>query len=187
MTEAEENSTRVGSQAMFIYACVSTLFTIILPKLVCPRLPHINYSERHKRGCGSADVLTLPRLWCLSQAIFLLAMLGSLIISTTAGATVLIGIMGISWSCTTWIPYALVGNVVSEADLDKDLDSADESRHGLAVGLHSVSMAAPQLIAAMLCTLTFYALENSESSVVYVLSAGSLSGFISAYCTTYLE
>lgn len=71
------------------------------------------------KGIKSGSMLALPipgltliKLWCIAQCIFVCCMVASWLTSTVAGAYVVIAITGFSWSLAQWAPFALLGELV---------------------------------------------------------------------------
>ncbi|RDW78792.1 putative sucrose transporter [Aspergillus mulundensis] len=57
--------------------------------------------------------LTLRRTWLLSQMLFALCMFSTFFISSVAAATIVVGLIGISWALTLWAPFALISAEVA--------------------------------------------------------------------------
>ena len=60
--------------------------------------------------------LSLRRTWILSQLIFAICMFTTFFISTPIAATIMTAFVGISWSVTLWIPFALISAEVAQQD-----------------------------------------------------------------------
>ena len=60
--------------------------------------------------------LTLRRTWILSQLFFAICMFTTFFISTPIAATIMTAFVGISWSVTLWIPFALISAEVAQQD-----------------------------------------------------------------------
>jgi solute carrier family 45 protein 1/2/4 len=66
--------------------------------------------------------LTLRRIWLLSLALLAICMFSTFFISTSQAATVVIGIVGISWAVTLWAPFALISAEVAQRDAERRLN-----------------------------------------------------------------
>ncbi|KAI8338453.1 major facilitator superfamily domain-containing protein [Chlamydoabsidia padenii] len=86
-----EKGTRAGSFALLIYAIVAMVSGIVFPWLTNKRY------------------LSMKTVYTGSHLIYGITMIFSYWIQSVMGATAAIGIVGISWACSMWIPYALVG------------------------------------------------------------------------------
>lgn len=60
--------------------------------------------------------LTLRRTWILSHLFFATCMLTTCVISNPIAATIMTAFVGISWSVTLWIPFALISAEVAQQD-----------------------------------------------------------------------
>ncbi|PIG84718.1 sodium/hydrogen exchanger 3 [Aspergillus arachidicola] len=82
---------------------------------------------------------TLRRAWLLSHVLFALCMFSTFFIYSYQAATVVIGIVGISWALTLWAPFALISAEVARIDAERRVRrhrsgmaehrSADNSTH----------------------------------------------------------
>lgn len=149
--------------------------------------------------------LTLRRAWCLSQLLFSACMFSTFFISTPRGATVMVAVMGVAWSLSLWAPFALISAEISKRDevrrfrhrrklLQSDahsaIDGEDESedRAGVILGLHNVAVSAPQVVATLICSAVFKALqkprnEPGDVSVAWTLRLGGVAGLVAAFLT----
>lgn len=135
MTPAEidqlyEKATRVGTFALLIYAITSLTTNIFLPFLIAPTYDtqvvtsgasmrsRKSYTTRTTRFLDSLVVpwLTLRRAWLIAHCIFAACMFSTLIVRSVWAATVLIGIVGISWALTLWAPFAIISAEISKRD-----------------------------------------------------------------------
>lgn len=175
--------------------------------------------------------LTLRRAWLLSHLAFTVLMWLTFFVSTPVGGIILIGLVGIPWSVTTWAPFALIAAEISRrnaarrgyrppavmpsatitheplsssADLDYSRpDSASHQRHveedgesadqaGVLLGIHNVAISAPQVIATLVSSAMFHALQKprgtpGDDSVGWVLRMGGLCALGAAWCTRYVR
>lgn len=112
-------------------------------------------------------------------------------------------IVGISWSLTIWAPFALISGEIAERDEarrrrhrqklvsgteDDPEASEEEDKAGIILGLHNVAVSAPQVVATMICSLVFKALQKERSepgdtSVGWTLRFGGLVTLIAAFIT----
>jgi solute carrier family 45, member 1/2/4 len=66
--------------------------------------------------------LTLRRTWLFSHVLFALCMFSTIFITSIWAATVVIGIIGISWAVTLWAPFALISAEVAQRDAERRLN-----------------------------------------------------------------
>lgn len=63
--------------------------------------------------------LTLRRTWFLSQILFALCMLSTFFISSVGAASVVVGLIGISWALSLWAPFALISAEVATIEEER--------------------------------------------------------------------
>ncbi|OQO04561.1 hypothetical protein B0A48_09483 [Cryoendolithus antarcticus] len=151
--------------------------------------------------------LTLRRAWLLSHVLFALLSWSTFFIHSTRQATILVGLIGIPWAMTNWAPYALIAAEISKrdnirrgtipppntaegralADGEEESEGADQA--GVVLGIHNVAIAAPQVIATLVSSLIFRALQKprgtvGDDSVAWVLRFGGLCTLMAAYMAT---
>jgi solute carrier family 45 protein 1/2/4 len=150
--------------------------------------------------------LTLRRSWFLSHIIFAALMALTFLVRTTFAATVLVGMIGIPWALTNWAPFALISSEISKRDairrgsfrpgnraaaLAALADEASESgsdQAGIVLGIHNVAIAAPQVIATLVSSIIFWALQKprgtpGDNSVAWVLRFGGCCALVGAWLT----
>lgn len=155
--------------------------------------------------------LTLPRAWLLSHLIFAALMWLTFLVHTTTGATLLVALIGIPWATTNWAPFALIAAEISkrnairrgkqppsaadeDADaLDDDMEEGEESNQaGMVLGIHNVAIAAPQILATLVSSAIFRALQKprgsvGDESVAWVLRFGGLAALAAAWFCRKVE
>ncbi|PYH44998.1 uncharacterized protein BP01DRAFT_357354 [Aspergillus saccharolyticus JOP 1030-1] len=200
-----EDATRVGTLALLVNAIVSFAASIILPLLIVPSKPETFSSiqprqqqQQHRKGCihlnswlhiPTIPHLTLRRAWLLSHFLCALCMFSTFFIATPAQASVMTGIIGISWAMTSWAPWALLATEIAlHHDVDNNnnntttttpntidrassatrpaqqLAQSQKTHHpnqaGITLGLHNVAISFPQIISSAVSSLIFRALQK---------------------------
>ncbi|KAF2457216.1 hypothetical protein BDY21DRAFT_274230, partial [Lineolata rhizophorae] len=150
--------------------------------------------------------LTLRRAWLLSHFVFAVCMFLTFFTHTPASATALVAVVGIPWALTNWAPFALIASDVSKRDaIRRGLVRAPRSRDGallaageddgadgaadqagVVLGIHNVAIAAPQVVATLLSSAIFRALqkprgEPGDDSVAWVLRLGGVCALGAAW------
>jgi len=162
--------------------------------------------------------LTLRRAWLLSHLLFATCMALTFLVHTPTAATVLVAVIGIPWALTLWAPFALISAEISkrdglrrntlrlrphsnsnsvqnlraagaQRDDDDALSEPGEDQAGVILGLHNVAIAAPQIIATLMSSAIFRALQKprgvgGDDSVGWVLRVGGAAALAAAYMTT---
>jgi solute carrier family 45, member 1/2/4 len=155
--------------------------------------------------------LTLRRLWLYSHILFAVCMLLTFFVSSVAWATALIGLVGIPWAVTMWAPFALISAEISKRDAirrgllrpaqpddDDDAqllaagedDAADQA--GVVLGIHNVSISAPQVVSTLAGSLLFSAIQKprgapGDESVVWFFRLSGLVALAAAWLTRRVE
>lgn len=151
--------------------------------------------------------LTLRRAWLISHIIFTVLMWSTVFVRNTTTATIIIGLTGIPWALTNWAPFALIAAEISKRDAirrglrppprtlegqrlaagrtDGD-DSADQA--GVVLGIHNVAIAAPQVLATVMSSFIFQALQKprgtaGDNSIAWVLRICSIFSIGAAWAT----
>ena len=88
---------RAGSFALLCYAIVAVIFGIFLPALTTHSIRNV----------------TLKNVWTFSLLVFSITMISTHFVSTVGGATVILSLLGLSWACIMWIPFALIGEYLN--------------------------------------------------------------------------
>ena len=174
-----------------------------------------DYSRRSNRKKGSFIDRTLARLqipgftlrraWLLAQLIFSACMFSTFFINDPTTATVMVAVVGVSWSLTLWAPFALISAEISRKDEERRIkqrqklidgrasgfyeeDDHEENRAGIILGLHNVAVSAPQVIATLVCSIIFKALQKprdvpGDTSVAWSLRLAGVAVLGSSFIT----
>ncbi|KAJ1896574.1 hypothetical protein LPJ81_004711 [Coemansia sp. IMI 209127] len=125
-------ATRAASLSMFVHAVASLVFSILLPVItysaassgLSPPSMHLQGSQDNSlsfvgrvggfwRRVQKKIAVSLPTMWSMSQSVFAVSMILTLTASTTRSATVLMGACGLSWAVTMWVPFSMLGEIIS--------------------------------------------------------------------------
>ncbi|KAI9288388.1 major facilitator superfamily domain-containing protein [Umbelopsis sp. AD052] len=88
---------RAGSFALLCYAIVAVISGIFLPALTTHSIRNV----------------TLKNVWTFSLLVFSITMISTHFVSTVGGATIILSLLGLSWACIMWIPFALIGEYLN--------------------------------------------------------------------------
>jgi len=148
--------------------------------------------------------LTLRRAWLLAQLLFSLCTFSTFFITTPLAATIMTALVGISWSLTLWAPFALISGEISQRDEvrrrkhrerlingneeEGNKEEGEEDQAGIILGLHNVAISAPQIIATLISSAVFKALqkprnEPGDVSVGWTLRIGGAATLVAAFLT----
>lgn len=212
-----EKATRVGTFALLIWAITSLASNLLLPFFVAPTYDvpvsskmsirsvtsNKSYTTRFDRLLDALIIpwLTLRRAWMLSLYLFALAMFSTLVIQTPTAATIAVGVVGIPWAMTLWAPFAIISAEISRRDalrrrqqsarevIDPGDDNGDQA--GVILGIHNVSIAAPQVIATVISSIIFKFLQKprgtpGDRSMPVVMAVGGLFALMGALMASRL-
>ncbi|EXK41986.1 hypothetical protein FOXG_01930 [Fusarium oxysporum f. sp. lycopersici 4287] len=185
-----EQATRIGTFALLINSIVSLLTNVFLPFFIAPTYdsqPVTGIPGESPAGYYDSDEdekpswldklaipgLTLKRAWFLSLLLFAGCMFATLFVRTVKAATVLVGLVGITWAMTLWAPWAIISAEISRRDAliraqkmrlaaarannDGTADDEEEEidQAGVILGIHNMAIAAPQIIATVGSSIIF--------------------------------
>ncbi|EMC97143.1 hypothetical protein BAUCODRAFT_67912, partial [Baudoinia panamericana UAMH 10762] len=170
-----------------------------------PRNPVVRFFR--KFASIGVPGLTLRRAWLLSHILFTLFTWLTFVVRDVTGATVLTALIGIPWAMTNWAPFALIAAEIAKRDSirrglippppteegemlasgEDDSEGADQA--GVVLGIHNVAIAAPQVIATLVSSVIFKALQRGrdqggDNSTAWVLRFGGLAALVAAWLTT---
>ena len=144
--------------------------------------------------------LTLRRAWFMSHILFAACMWATLFTSTPKSATVLVALVGLSWALSLWAPFALISAEVSKRDAERRRNfqrgrtthSEGGDQAGIILGIHNVSISAPQILATLISSVVFKSLQKprgvvGDDSVGWVLRVGGAFALVAAYMTSRIE
>lgn len=129
-----QEATRVGTFALLIFACTSLATNVFLPFFIAPTYdtqpagsadgPNASQFKDYEEDKSWLDYLVIPgftlrRAWLLSQILFFAAMTCTVFVRTVEVATVLIGLVGITWALTLWAPWAIISAEISRQDAEQ--------------------------------------------------------------------
>lgn len=224
---ARKTANQYGSFALLLFASAQLLASIIAPSLITKQdrdlhpvpdtvatggiktaLPR--FISRHL----STPWSSLCALWALSHAIFAACMFSTLLVgNSVAGATALVGLVGISAALSQLVPFTLISLILSQhheghagtyraPPTDPTRALAEEkpaagyvTQPGIVMGIHNMSIAAPQLIAAVGSSAVFWMLGadgggdggDESRSTGWVLRAGGLAALAAIWMTVKLR
>jgi solute carrier family 45 protein 1/2/4 len=168
-----------------------------------------NWLARWRKRVPSMEIpwLTLRRAWMISHVMFAILTWLTFAARSATGATIVIALIGIPWTMTMWAPFALIAAEISKresirrgliqppstvegellASGEDDSDGADQA--GVILGIHNVAIAAPQVLATLVSSAIFKALQKprgtvGDNSVAWVLRFGGCLALVAAWLTS---
>ncbi|KAF4123499.1 solute carrier family 45, member 1/2/4 [Geosmithia morbida] len=219
-----EKATRIGTFALLINAIVSLSTNVLLPFFVAPTydgLPMVTAEGygTHKQSSSVLDRLRIPGLtlkkaWFLSLILFSVCMLCTVFVRSVRGATVLIGLAGITWAVALWAPWAIISAEISRRDAllrsqrshgvsvgdefeyDGEHMSAGEQERtdqaGVILGIHNMAIAAPQILATCGSSIIFGIWQKprgtpGDHSVAMVMAVGGIFVLVASFFVSRIK
>jgi solute carrier family 45 protein 1/2/4 len=106
--------------------------------------------------------------------------------------------VGIPWACAMWAPFAIISEELALSTTDEDEDDGDvgigdvqgkkiasgKGSVGATMGLHNIAIAAPQIVAAVACSVLFKVFEifGVENGFGWVLRIAGLASVGCLWC-----
>ncbi|OAL31792.1 hypothetical protein AYO22_00662 [Fonsecaea multimorphosa] len=175
-------ATQVGSTALLLWTLVSFVSTMVFTRLVrkpCKRSPGPDVED-------ADNPLSMRTVWMSSHILFASCMLLTLVVKSWEGTVVLVSLAGFSWAATQWIPHAIVGADISPGvdDDDDDDEAAEDLRQhrGAILGLHSLAISTPQIIAALVSSGIMSGMTKlgSVEPAAWTLRAAAMPAMVAA-------
>ena len=207
VTQNRESADSQGLRALLCFASTQLLTSVIAP-LVVRQFGRPEYLPATSTPAFSSFRVqyfptkwsALRALWMLSHALFAISMFTTIFVGSVTGATILIGFAGISNALSQYVPFTLISSILSQYQADRvppesrytELEHGYETRPGIVMGLHNLTIAAPQLFAACGSSAIFWLIgRNSKDrgdpkGTVWVLRAGGVAALVALYMTSKL-
>lgn len=212
-----EEATRVGTFALLVYSITSLCTNVFLPFFIAPTYDSHPLLEDGNEGDGLAtqasakkaswlDYLVIPgftlrRAWMLSLFLFSGSMSCTVLVTSVRAATIIIGLVGITWALTLWAPWAIISAEISRRDArlraqrqrnpgvteEEPVDQA-----GVILGIHNMAIAAPQIFATVGSSIIFKFLQKprgtpGDHSIAVVMALGGITVLLAVYFVHHLE
>jgi solute carrier family 45 protein 1/2/4 len=195
---------REGIIACFCFAVIAWATNLLLPLFVQHTRSHLSKTEM-STSPPRVEVLGVPlsRIWQLSHLLFALSMFLTFLASSVITATVLVGVVGISWGVATWAPFALIGTEISDlkehrsgdqylnlsnpAEDDEEWKPMQDESAAI-LGIHNIAIAVPQIVAALGCAVVFKMSEfrGMENGTAWVFRVSGCAALMAAWMTRHL-
>jgi solute carrier family 45 protein 1/2/4 len=176
---------------MILFAIVSLLTNLILPQFTdsVPASP----TKTKPRSRFRIPGLTLPLTWTFSHLLSSILVFCTLLSTSFLPTSILVSLLGISWAVTQWIPLALINLEIANSHSSSSSKSRQRTRKtpegeelqaGTILGLYNISIATPQIVAAVQGSAVFWMLGRvgvtGGEAMGWVIRLGSLAGLVAA-------
>ena len=145
-------------------------------------------TKLHRQSISSNTPMLLL-LWSFSLGLSAALILLTFVTASFEVTTVLMAINGISWAVTSWIPFALIGQLTTKPNHTQNFEDTESDitpnsvSGGSIIGLHNFAISAPQILSAGICEMILLALRGTSDSfdAGWVLRAGGFP-YLAAGC-----
>lgn len=193
-----EDAIRIGSFASLLFAIVALVANLTVPLMIK------STPKNYEITGGSTWPLPISRIilnrrrfsirqaWIFAHIISATAMFTTFFVTSQTGAIILVACVGLSWALTLWAPFAIIGaeiaarrRILGEEGWERS--SADGA--GAIMGLHNTAISAPQILAALMCSVIFSIVQatGSPGGTAWVLRAGGCATLVAAYLTSTMK
>lgn len=158
---------------------------------------------------------TIHGTWAASNVLASIALFSTAFACSSSIVMIQVSLLGISWAMSQWAPLALISTEISLhkssvpynqlqdvtdkmdsspcssmergfSETSADVDSASEGLPaGIVMSIYNISIAAPQILAAILSSCMFWVLGrmgvDSSSAVGWVIGLGGLANLVAAW------
>ncbi|KAJ8068212.1 hypothetical protein OCU04_003781 [Sclerotinia nivalis] len=203
------HSIRHATFIMILFALVALISNLTLPLFISPS----SNNSKHQKPTFLARLhiksLTLPRVWTLSHLLTTLLTISTILTPTFVSTSILIIFLGISWAITAWIPLTLISTQISQSQSKshataststsialssisqptspshKRYRTQESLQAGTVMGIYNISIALPQIIAAVQGSLIFWVLGEigivGTEAMGWVIRLGCLGSMFAAW------
>lgn len=183
----KDHGMRLGARANLLFAIVALATNIALPRLSKMLRSMCARARIHDKGVRSSSMLTI--IWSFSQALYATSVLSTTLVSSSATATFMIAIAGISWGVTQWVPFAIIGEETAKYSIDEESAKREDEnvwsvvQGGTIIGLHNTAISLPQIIAALISSAIFWVAQNlnRKHAIVWVIGWTGVPGAVAAW------
>jgi solute carrier family 45 protein 1/2/4 len=124
------------------------------------------------------------QVWIASHIYFAIAAFFAGMVGSQVGVVLMISSLGLSWAVTLWVPFCLIGMILSKEQedyLNRAALGHQPPQLGSVVGLHNAAISAPQILSAFICSFIFTASGDVAEGTLMVLLSGGCWALVAAF------
>lgn len=162
-----------------------------IANIVLPWLASFLQTRSRKGSLRRHDkppIQPMLQMWLASHLYMAFAMFISGFVTTQLGAVVLFASIGVSWAVSLWVPYSLIGILLSKMQEQfagqQTLRDGEEAQAGAIMGFHNAAISAPQILSALVCSLIYAKTGDDGQGTLLVFLFGGCWALVAAYVLT---
>jgi len=178
---------RIGSIAGLYLSTVAFVANCALPRLttLLDRLLNSNGTMPPHWKYPKTPTKAILQIWLASHLYSAFVLFFAGMVGSQTGVILLISSLGLSWAVTLWVPFCLIGLLMSRKR-EHHLDSGTNGDHqltqmGVVVGLHNAAISVPQILSALICSAVFMASTTANQGTLMVLLSGGCWMLVAAF------
>jgi solute carrier family 45 protein 1/2/4 len=187
-SSVKDHGMRLGARANLLFATVALATNIVLPSLSCMWKSMSESSGIHKNKLHDSSS-QLSNIWSFGQAVYVMSVLSTTMVSSSTTGTFLIAIAGFSWGVTQWVPFAIIGEETARHCIDiESVKTEDDNvwsvvQGGRIMGLHNAAISIPQTIAALVSSAIFWISQklHNGNALQLVIGWTGIPGAVAAW------
>jgi solute carrier family 45 protein 1/2/4 len=189
-----DSGMRFATTASMMFAILALGMNVVLP-YIKRASPTTDFAKEGSWAQRLQHLRQTHILWSMGLGLYALLMFSTFFISSSAGGTITIAIAGLAWGINQYAPYTIIGEEIAAQQANQSLlveqggKGMVANQSGAMLGVHSVAVCVPQILAALLSSLIFWAMAKIglEDAVGWVLRLSGVAGMVAAWLAWKLE
>ncbi|RFU33028.1 hypothetical protein B7463_g3294, partial [Scytalidium lignicola] len=163
-----------ASFATLLFSFVALITALLLSFLVSRKATRFRYV----RIATGEDSTVLVTLWLFGHLLFAASMFTTIFVKTISQGTILVATIGISWTLTNLVPFAIIGKEVAQSP-----------QAGMLTSLHNAAISSPQILAAVISALLFLVAKymGRRDDIIWAMWMAGLAAIAAAWKTLQLR
>jgi solute carrier family 45 protein 1/2/4 len=179
---------RLGARANLLFATVALVTNIVLPSLSIMLKSMMARAGIHNENTHDS-FSQLGAIWSFGQAVYVVSVLSTTMVSSSTTGIFMIAIAGFSWGVTQWVPFGIIGEETARHCIDDESAKRDDDdvwsvvHGGRIMGLHNAAISMPQVLAALVSSAIFWIAQklNDGNALVWVIGWTGIPGAVAAW------
>lgn len=185
----KDSGMRFATTASLLFAVLALGMNMVLPYIKGCAQDSKLVAERKCLTARLAHLRQTHILWAISNLLYACLMFSTFLISSSTGGTITIAIAGLAWGVNTFAPFTIIGEEIAtqQAEQNSVIEQGGKgtmnSQSGVMLGVHSVAVCVPQILAALLSSFVFWGMARLGlgDAVGWVLRLSGIAGAVAAW------